>query len=282
MDPISKQPQRAYDYYAHTRTTREIEDARLALQAVVGLEAEWPVLRNMGLEGKRVHCLGAGPCFYENELFRRIRPSIALASDIDQENITAVRALSSDPSISYRVIDATQPLPQGFDVVTERFLLIQLPDAAARTVVKEMVESLPTSGMAVLTEFVNSFCVTEPRCDALVKLRGVMMERFAANGADPDIGLKLEGMLKDAGAQDVQGHDISYQFSGALFSRDIIIGNRDFGTPAQIIGNSYAKRFGADHPELVREFLQWLEAAQQPGSTYRLEHRYRVVSGIKP
>jgi hypothetical protein len=282
MDRISKHPPQAYDYYVHTRTTRDVEDARLALQAVIGLEAEMPCLQSFGLEGKRVHCIGAGPCFYENELFRRVHPSTALASDIDQESISVVQSVASDPSISYKVIDATQTLPQGFNVVAERFLLIQLPNDVAHGVVNRMVDSLPPLGRVILTEFVNSFCITEPRCEALVQLRLAMIKRFRAHGADPDIGLQLEQFLHDAGVRNIAGYDISYRIQGPLFDQDIVIGNRSFGNPADIIGKSYAARFGAEYPELVREFQNWLDAARQPGSAYRLEHRYRIASGIKP
>ena len=43
MSGSSSQNPPPYDYYAHTQTTRQIEDSRLALQGLLGIEAEWPV-----------------------------------------------------------------------------------------------------------------------------------------------------------------------------------------------------------------------------------------------
>lgn len=271
-----------YDYYAQTRTTRAVEDARLAMQAVIGLAAERPILDRLGLEGKSIHCVGAGPCFYEHQLFEVLRPGKALASDIDRENITALREGNSSSAISYAVLDATQRHPWGYDISSERFLLIQLSDSAARGVVGHMNESLSPGGRAILVEYVNSHCVTTPQCDALVEVRKVMMKRFSENGADPDIGLRLEQFLTDAGMTEVVGHDVPYSINGAQFNQEIVVAGRSFGTPAEIIGNSYERRFGAECPDLVRGLREWLHNARQPGSSHRLEHRYRMAIGVKP
>lgn len=277
----SHPPLPPYDYYSHTQTTRQIEDARLALQGLLGIEAEWPILKQLALEGSRIHCVGAGPCFYENELFERIRPTSALVSDVDKESIEYAQAHFSDPALSFKVLDAREPYPTGFDVVVERFLLIQLSESDARLVVRQMVDALPPGGRAILVEFVNSSCVPSPMCPALLELRQVMMDRFKAHGADPDIGQRLESFLEDAGLRDVRGFDVPYIIAGNRFRQPIVIGQDDFGNPSKILGDSYAKRFESDHPQLVREFREWLEAAQQPGSAHTLEHKYRMAIGTK-
>ena len=135
MSGSSSQNPPPYDYYAHTQTTRQIEDSRLALQGLLGIEAEWPVLQQLELEGRRIHCVGAGPCFYESELFTRLRPISALVSDVDKKSVEYAQAHFFDPAISFQVLDA-RALSQGFDVVVERFLLIQLSESDARLVVR--------------------------------------------------------------------------------------------------------------------------------------------------
>lgn len=281
MSGSSSQNPPPYDYYSHTQTTRQVEDARLALQGLLGIESEWPVLQQLELEGKRIHCVGAGPCFYENELFTRLRPSSALVSDVDRESIEYAQSHFFDPAVSFKVLDAREPYPTGFDVVVERFLLIQLSESDARLVVRQMVDSLPLGGRAILVEFVNSWCVPSPMCPALLELRHVMMDRFRAHGADPDIGQRLESFLQDAGMRDVKGYDIPYVIEGGRFSQPVVVGEENFGAPSKILGDSYAKRFEGDHPQLVREFREWLHVAQQPGSAHKLQHRYRIAIGTK-
>ena len=271
-----------YDYYSQLGTPRGREDARLALQANTGMAAEASVLQSLNLTGKSVLFLGCGPGYYEEMVCRKYQPASAIATDIDQQSVKTAAERGLPRNLNFQAHDATLPFPGQFDTVLERFLLIQVPETAMRTIVSRMVEAATPGGQVVLIEYENSARYLRPECPGASALFKAMRDRFHANGADPDLGLSLANRLIDAGLQDVRSHNIDFEYAGADFNSDVICGEINFGPLGEIIFRSHEARYGKEMPEEVLQFHRWMKEAQAPGSTHATGSRYIVAVGRKP
>lgn len=88
-----------------------------------------------------------------------------------------------------------------YDCVYSRFLLSHLTDPLQ--VLHRMLRAVRPGGLALLEDidFGGHFC--EPRCQAFDTYARLYRLAAKKQGADPDIGPKLYGMMLDAGWQDV-------------------------------------------------------------------------------
>ena len=148
-------------YYGKYKTEPRIENRRLALQAVTGVEEEALALQLIGIEGKTVLFVGCGPGYYEHLVTERYKPANALGIDTEEGSIAEAAANFHSETLTFRVQDATQPLPGPSDVTLEQFVLIQVPDAEAQYIVDNMVAATKPGGKVVLIEYVEYSQPTE-------------------------------------------------------------------------------------------------------------------------
>lgn len=88
--------------------------------------------------------------------------------------------------------------PSGFDVATCRRVLMYLPNPVGA--VRALVSALRPGGRLALQEHDMSL-TTIPEALALnARVHGLIWDAVRAEGADPAIGLKLHGILTEAGA----------------------------------------------------------------------------------
>lgn len=91
---------------------------------------------------------------------------------------------------------------EEYDLVYARFLLSHLsePDACLRG----MVEACRPKGIIVVEDIDCAGCFCYPHCEAYERCIELYRRVVERRGGDPDIGPKLPGMLRKAGAVDVQ------------------------------------------------------------------------------
>jgi SAM-dependent methyltransferase len=107
-------------------------------------------------------------------------------------------------NVEFRVGDVSQgPVdPAGFDVVYVRFVLWVLPDPEAA--LGEMLAALRPGGRFVVEDidYHGSYC--HPMTDAWRRYEEIFTQTALATGGDPYLGIRLPGLLLEAGLQGVQ------------------------------------------------------------------------------
>jgi SAM-dependent methyltransferase len=114
--------------------------------------------------------------------------------DAGQERLT---------NVAFHERDVTTLDAEGmYDLVYARFLLTHMPDPLA--VVRNMLRAAKPGGAIVVEDLDHTASFCYPACAALDRHVVLYNEAARLRGADPEIGPKLPGLLRQAGARDIQ------------------------------------------------------------------------------
>jgi SAM-dependent methyltransferase len=186
--------------------------------------------------------------------------------------------------IEFRKGDAMQlPLSRqewgSFDVVHTRFLLEHVTDPLA--IVRAMALAVRPGGRVVLTDDDHAIKRMWPEPSGFAALWRAYMQSYAALGNDPDIGMKLAGLLHSAGLKPVR---IKWIWFGACAGEDsfenklqnaikIIAGARDVMLANRLIGESEfdsslnALKAWGNRPDAAMWFaFNWAEGMPPPAA----------------
>jgi SAM-dependent methyltransferase len=106
-------------------------------------------------------------------------------------------------NIVFETRDITAWKPDGlFEVVYARFLLTHLPDPAA--LVSSVRQVLRPGGVFIVEDIDFRGHFAEPDCQALARSVELYTKVVQSRGADPNIGPRLPGLLREAGFDAIQ------------------------------------------------------------------------------
>ncbi len=195
-----------------TRTTyviatgRKGRDRLRVLTAILGPSTA-RLLDDIGV-APGMACLdaGCGGGDVSREFARRVGPSgRVLGIDRDAVGLAIAAAEAAEQNlanVTYQELDVSDLREAAsFDVVYARFLLSHLPDPCGA--LARLIAAVRPGGAIALEDvhFSGHFCY--PECPAFSDYVRLYSEVVRAKGADPDIGLRLPLLLKDAGLRDV-------------------------------------------------------------------------------
>ncbi|HYG25474.1 MAG TPA: methyltransferase domain-containing protein, partial [Caulobacteraceae bacterium] len=106
-------------------------------------------------------------------------------------------------NVRFRQADAVDTQEEGaYDLAYARFVLTHLDEPEA--CLAAMARACRPRGMMVIEDidFSGSFC--HPPCAAYARYTALYQEVVARRGGDPNIGPKLPGMLRQAGAEEIR------------------------------------------------------------------------------
>ena len=170
----------------------------------------WPESRVVlePLVGPSARCLdvGCGGGDVTRELARIARDGSAVGMDIDETKLALARAEATEAglrNIEFRNENVLEPAStdERFDVIYARFLLSHLPDAASA--LQHLVARLAPGGFLVVEDIDSAGHYWYPASDAFEQFVELYDAIVLARGADPYIGPKLPGMLREAGLVDI-------------------------------------------------------------------------------
>ena len=124
--------------------------------------------------------------------------------DLDETKLDLARAeaeVAGAVNVSYRAGDVMAEGDERYDIVYARFLLCHLPDPV--TALAGLVRRLRPGGVLAVedTDISGSLCY--PPSPAFERCRDLFGAAVRCPGGDPDIGLRLPGMLLAAGLDGV-------------------------------------------------------------------------------
>jgi SAM-dependent methyltransferase len=93
---------------------------------------------------------------------------------------------------------------ESFDLVHERLVLINVPEANQKALVAEMLALLKVGGTIALQDYDRVSYVCYPEHPSWTLLRGLYDEAFRMGGGNGATGRMLPGLLKAAGVRDVR------------------------------------------------------------------------------
>ena len=151
-----------------------------------------------------VGCGGGDVAF---ELARAAGPSgRAVGIDFDEIELDIARREAHRlglTNVVFEVQDVTEWEPDAlFDVVNARFLLTHLSDPKA--LVSALRRHTRVGGVAIIEDIDFRGHFAEPDCAALRRFVEWYTKSVQLRGADPNIGPRLPGLLREAGFEDVQ------------------------------------------------------------------------------
>jgi ubiquinone/menaquinone biosynthesis C-methylase UbiE len=186
----------------------DAEIARLDQQASVIADATAMLLRAAGIgAGMHVIDFGTGPGHVAFQLADLVGPT-GFVTGVDQsgrllELAEQRRATSGRGHVRFVEGDArTYRGDAPVDAVVARLLLFHLPDAG--DVVRHFAGLLRAGGTALLLDFDIGSARTHPTAPLAVAAREWVDAGFRAAGADPSIGARLGGLLRDAGLDEIR------------------------------------------------------------------------------
>jgi len=151
--------------------------------------------------------LGCGGGDVALELARAAGPAgRVLGVDLDPVKIDIARAESAEAGVSnvaFETCDLTAWEPEGtFDVVYARFLLTHL--ARPADLLRAMRRHVRPGGAMIVEDIDFRGHFAEPPCPALDRFVELYTKSVRGRGADPNIGPRLPGLLRDSGFESVQ------------------------------------------------------------------------------
>ena len=179
---------------------------RLNLLARVMLPTTSQLLKTVGLrQGMECLDVGCGGGHVSLLMASMIGPAgKVVGTDTDKEIIELAKEdaeIAKKGNVEFREVDACQS-HEDYDLVYARFLLSHLrePEKCLET----MVEACRPGGTIVVedVDFAGSFCY--PIRAAYERYLELYQKVVAQRGGDPNIGPKLPGMLRRAGAKGIQ------------------------------------------------------------------------------
>jgi 2-polyprenyl-3-methyl-5-hydroxy-6-metoxy-1,4-benzoquinol methylase len=181
---------------------------RLDLLARVTLPTTSQLLNAVGI-GKGMRCLdvGCGGGHVTLLMARLVEPEgKVVGTDMDGEVIALARkdaVTAKLDNVEFRRADAAMCQATGeYDLVYARFLLSHLSEP--EKCLEAVVTACNVKGLIVLedVDFAGSFCY--PFCAAYERYTQLYQDVVSRRGGDANIGPKLPGMLRKAGAKHVQ------------------------------------------------------------------------------
>ena len=189
----------------------QTELQRLVVQAA-GLEPEarW-LLDQIPIEpGWRTADIGCGPIGILDLLSERVGPLGAVVGLEREERFVemAVAEIDRRGLSNVRVIlgDALRAgLEQNsFDVVHERLVLMNMPEANQKALVSQMLALLKPAGIIALEDYDRVSCLCYPEHPSWTILLDAYSEAFRTSGGNGATGRTLPWLLRSAGVRDVQ------------------------------------------------------------------------------
>jgi SAM-dependent methyltransferase len=143
-------------------------------------------------------------------LAARVPAGSVLGIDFDPVKIATARAEAAElgvANVEYRKADLAVAAAgvERFDVISMRFVLSHLTDPAGA--LRALVGLLAPGGVVVAEDVDIDGALCWPPCGAFERARELYSAAVRSRGADPELGLRLPGLLLDAGLVDV-GVDI--------------------------------------------------------------------------
>jgi SAM-dependent methyltransferase len=166
------------------------------------------LFRRAGLRpGMRCLDLGCGGGDVAMQLARFVGPRGAVVGmDMDRVKLELARQDAADArlsTISFREGDVTRLDVHGaFDLVYARFLLTHMRDP--QELVERMLRAARPGGLIVIEDIDHSGVFSYPACAALGRHIELYNQLARLKGADPEIGPRLPGLLRQGGALQVQ------------------------------------------------------------------------------
>jgi precorrin-6B methylase 2 len=182
--------------------------ARLRLLASVMEQSTLGLLAEVGIApGSKCLDVGCGGGDVTFELARQVGPTGRVAGvDLDETKIELARQEREQlnlPNVTLEAHDVTKWEPDGkFDVIYSRFLLTHMSDPRALLTV--LSRHLRSGGAIIIEDIDFRGHFAEPSCQALDRLVEFYTQVTQNRGADPHIGPKLPGLLRDTGFKDIQ------------------------------------------------------------------------------
>ena len=189
----------------------QTELQRLLVQAQ-GLEPEarW-LLDHIGIEdGWRAADIGCGPIGVLDLLSERVGSSGEVVG-IEREERFAEMARNeirrrelNNVSVILSDVLGTGLEKESFDLIHERLVLINVPEANQKALITEMLALLKIGGTIVLQDYDRVSYVCYPEHPSWTLLRGLYDEAFRLGGGNGATGRMLPWLLKAAGVRNVQ------------------------------------------------------------------------------
>lgn len=156
--------------------------------------------------GARALDVGCGGGHVTVELALRVGPSgTVVGVDLDAEVLELARLDAKEQgldAVEFRLGDARDPGGGPYDVIYSRFLLSHL--SRPEEIVAGFVTLLAPGGVLVTEDVDFSHFLCHPAEPAVERAIALYRETVRRRGGDPDLGLRLPGLLCDAGLEDVQ------------------------------------------------------------------------------
>jgi SAM-dependent methyltransferase len=151
--------------------------------------------------------IGCGGGDVTFELARAVGPQGRVVGvDRDETLLDMARGEGQAQNLSnvvFETRDATAWKPDGLlDVVYSRFLLTHLPNPGA--LVSSVRQFLRPGGVFIVEDIDFRGHFAEPDCPALSRSVALYTKVVQSRGADPNIGPRLPGLLREAGFQEIQ------------------------------------------------------------------------------
>jgi ubiquinone/menaquinone biosynthesis C-methylase UbiE len=187
--------------------SRNEETARLEAQADFLQKPTQVLLEASGIApGMRVLDLGTGLGHVAAAVAEIVGPDGEVVGlDSDPSRLDDARARTSHlPRVHYVAGEAGRWRDdRPFDAVVGRLILFHLADPVG--VLRHHLQTVGSGGRVVMLDYDMGGGRTVPSDPLTDRMRALVMSAFRAAGADPTIGSRLQSILTEAGAENVEG-----------------------------------------------------------------------------
>jgi SAM-dependent methyltransferase len=180
---------------------RAVEDERLLSQGYVFDPSTRRLLREAGIApGMRVLDLGSGAGNVARLVAEAVGPSgSVLGVDADPEAVSLARRHTPASNVEFQVADVQtlDGVPDGFDAVTGRLVLLYLSDAVAA--LRQAAARVRPGGIICMHECDLAYYWAGPETPLWAQTRARFVEAFEKAGFEPRMSLKLHSAYIEAG-----------------------------------------------------------------------------------
>jgi ubiquinone/menaquinone biosynthesis C-methylase UbiE len=151
--------------------------------------------------------MGCGGGDVTFDLARAVGPEGRVVGvDVDETELDIARLegrAQNLPNVTFEPRDVTAWKPdEVFDVVYARFLLTHLPDPVS--VISTVRRSIRPGGLFIVEDIDFRGHFAEPNCHALARSVELYTKVVQNRGADPNIGPRLPGLLRQQGFEEIR------------------------------------------------------------------------------